>query len=51
MQAKKKFAGLDVAGSATTSVDMYYNAGHPGVNEPHYHIVLWHVDPMSADVK
>lgn len=51
MQAKKKFANLDVAGSATTSVDMYYNAGHPGVNEPHYHIVLWHVDAMSADVK
>jgi len=22
---------------------MYFNAGHPGVDVPHYHIVLWHV--------
>jgi hypothetical protein len=22
---------------------MYFNAGHPGVEVPHYHIVLWHV--------
>jgi hypothetical protein len=22
---------------------MYFNAGHPGVDMPHYHIVLWHV--------
>ena len=51
MQAQAKFAGLAVAGAATTSVDMYYNAGHPGVDKPHYHIVLWHVDAASADVK
>lgn len=50
MQAQAKFAGLDVAGGVTTSVDMYYNAGHPGVDKPHYHIVLWHVDAASADV-
>ncbi|MEX2551913.1 MAG: DUF5602 domain-containing protein [Actinomycetota bacterium] len=24
-------------------VDVYYNAGHPGVEQPHVHIVLWHV--------
>jgi len=51
MQAQKKFGDLEVAGATTTSVDMYYNAGHPGVDEPHYHIVLWHVDPAMADVK
>ncbi len=50
MQAQTKFTGLDVAGALTTSVDMYYNAGHPGVDKPHYHIVLWHVDAASADV-
>lgn len=22
---------------------IYFNAGHPGVDMPHYHIVLWHV--------
>jgi len=51
MQAQTKFGGLEVAGATTTSVDMYYNAGHPGVDKPHYHIVLWHVDAASADVK
>lgn len=24
-------------------VDMMYNAGHPGVEEPHIHIVLWNI--------
>jgi hypothetical protein len=51
MQAQKKFSGLDVAGGTAASVDMYYNAGHPGVAEPHYHIVIWHVDPATAQVQ
>jgi hypothetical protein len=29
-------------------VDMYYNAGHPGVPEPHYHVVLWYISPEAA---
>ena len=32
-------------------VDMYYNAGHPGVPNPHYHVVLWHVDEKTARLK
>ncbi|MBV8578083.1 MAG: hypothetical protein JOZ58_24010 [Acetobacteraceae bacterium] len=24
-------------------VEIYFNSGHPGVDVPHYHIVLWHV--------
>jgi len=51
MQAQKKFANLAVAGSKVVSVDMVYNAGHPGVATPHYHIVLWHVDAANADVE
>lgn len=31
-----------------TFVDIYYNAGHPGVPQPHYHIVLWHVSRERA---
>lgn len=31
------------AGAKVDHVDMLYNAGHPGVAEPHIHIVLWHV--------
>ena len=27
---------------------LYYNAGHPGVEKPHYHVVLWHVPPAEA---
>jgi hypothetical protein len=29
-------------------VDVYYTSGHPGVAEPHYHIILWHVSPERA---
>jgi len=29
-------------------VDMHYTSGHPGVDEPHYHIILWHVPPEQA---
>ena len=29
-------------------VDMHYTSGHPGVDEPHYHIILWHVSPERA---
>jgi hypothetical protein len=29
-------------------VDMHYTSGHPGVEEPHYHIILWHVSPARA---
>jgi len=51
MEKQAKFANLAVAGATTKSVDMYYNAGHPGVDQPHYHIVLWHVDAAMADVE
>ncbi len=26
-------------------VDIHYTSGHPGVEEPHYHIILWRVSP------
>ncbi len=48
MQAQKKFDALAVVDPTVRSVDMYYNAGHPGVPQPHYHIVLWHVDEDEA---
>ncbi len=51
MQGEKPFNGLAVAGDAVHSVDMYYNAGHPGVDVPHYHVTVWHVDPRIADLK
>jgi len=29
-------------------VDIHYTSGHPGVPEPHYHVILWHVSPERA---
>ena len=43
IQAQKKFDDLKAAGGTVDHVDLYYNAGHPGVEKPHYHVVLWHV--------
>lgn len=28
--------------------DMYFNAGHPGVPEPHYQVILWYISPEKA---
>lgn len=39
----KSFDDLAVRGGTVDHVDVYYNAGHPGVEAPHAHIVLWHV--------
>ncbi|WP_415184973.1 DUF5602 domain-containing protein [Phaeovulum sp.] len=39
----KSFDNLAVPGGTVDHTDIYYNAGHPGVAEPHIHIVLWHV--------
>jgi len=46
--AHKAFNDLAVAKEKVDHVDMYYNAGHPGVAEPHYHVVLWYVSPQQA---
>jgi hypothetical protein len=41
--AHQKISALAALGASVDHVDMYYNAGHPGMPVPHYHIVLWHV--------
>jgi hypothetical protein len=33
--------GTAAKGVKIDHTDIYYNAGHPGVEEPHYHIVQW----------
>ncbi|MEI6557596.1 MAG: hypothetical protein WCO00_04255 [Rhodospirillaceae bacterium] len=40
--------GLKTSGRPVDHVDMSFNPGHPGVAEPHYHIVLWHVSGAAA---
>jgi hypothetical protein len=39
----KKFEDLGVGTNNVDHVDVYFNAGHPGVETPHAHVVLWHV--------
>ena len=52
LQAQKKFDQLAVGPDQTVrSVDLYYNAGHPGVEKPHYHVVLWHVAKDQAKLQ
>lgn len=42
------FTGLDAVDASIDHVDVQYNAGHPGVPEPHVHVVVWHVSPEKA---
>src|SRR5687767_1070433 len=46
--AHKAFNNLAAAKEKIDHVDMHYNAGHPGVAEPHYHVVIWYVSPQQA---
>ncbi len=48
MSAHKDFTNLAVAHERVDHVDVMFNAGHPGVQEPHYHIILWYVSPARA---
>ena len=44
----KNFKDLKVAHGKVDHVDVLFNAGHPGVPEPHYHIILWYISPKAA---
>jgi hypothetical protein len=46
--ARRSFSALPVVHAAVTHVDIYANEGHPGVPEPHYHIVLWYISPEDT---
>ena len=48
MNARKAFSGLKVAQERADHVDIVFNAGHPGVAEPHYHVIVWYVSPQRA---
>lgn len=43
MKASMNLHDLKAPGGKVDHVDIMYNAGHPGVAEPHIHIVLWNV--------
>lgn len=50
IQDQKKFDDLAAPGGKVDHVSMYFNAGHPGVPDPHYHIVLWHVSKAQESL-
>jgi hypothetical protein len=48
MNAHKAFSDLKIARERADHVDIVFNAGHPGVAEPHYHVIVWYVSPQRA---
>ena len=50
MKPSMNLKDLKVPAGTVDHVDIQYNAGHPGVAEPHIHIVLWNV-PVSQEAR
>jgi hypothetical protein len=48
LDGHKNIADLAAPSGKVDHVSILFNAGHPGVPEPHYHIVLWHV-PVAQE--
>jgi len=44
----RAFEGLGASDRSVDHVDFVFNAGHPGVPVPHYHVILWHVSAERA---
>jgi hypothetical protein len=49
MEDRKKFDLIGFKGKGDHST-FYFNSGHPGVDVPHYHFVIWHI-PKSKEVR
>jgi hypothetical protein len=48
MNEHRRFeAPVGFAGARVDHTTMYFNEGHPGVDLPHYHYVLWHVSKKN----
>ena len=47
LEGGQAFDDLALGRDSVASVDIYHNAGHPGVEKPHVHVVLYH----DADAK
>jgi hypothetical protein len=48
LNEQRNFDGLATGDGDVDHVDIQYNAGHPGLAEPHYHVILWYVSPEEA---
>ena len=50
LDGHKALSDLAAPGGKVDHVSLYFNAGHPGVTDPHYHIVLWHVSKSQEQL-
>ncbi|MBW7921571.1 MAG: hypothetical protein H3C51_05655 [Rubellimicrobium sp.] len=44
------YTDLPLGDDTVTSVDVMYNAGHPGVEEPHVHVILYHGEDAKSRI-
>ncbi len=53
LDAHKNFENIGgvAAGLKINHTDIQYNPGHPGVEEPHYHIVQWLISPDTVKIE
>lgn len=52
-EAHRSFENLGglAAGLKINHTDIQYNPGHPGLEEPHYHIVQWLISPDTVKIE
>lgn len=50
LNPNRQFEDLAAPGVDVDHVDVTFNAGHPGVEVPHAHVVLWHV-PAAEEAR
>jgi hypothetical protein len=43
IDAEARLANLAASGGKVDHVDLRFDAGHPGLPQPHYQVMLWHV--------
>lgn len=48
LQNGTAYDGLAIGSHTVSGVDIYYNAGHPGVDKPHAHVVLFHDEDAKS---
>lgn len=48
MQEQKDWQLKEPTAQQVQNVAVRYNPGHPGMEEPHYHVVLWHIPEEQA---
>jgi len=48
LQSGTSYDGLAVGNHTVSSVNIYFNAGHSGVDRPHAHVVLFHDEDAKS---